>query len=829
MASRATISAARSSRAAAPWAMFWLNLLSGDISVGSRTPVAGTPAWVTPRVLHGGFANGTFLAGGPLLPFEAGLLEEHLTNISEPPSLSRRALQLQATDRLRLNMFFLSARGRSLLSSHLDDGTYRVSVPEEAVILTLVLLERKNDIARAEDILKAILPWIDRLRFYPELCATPQPLSDTEVFRMSVKEVTGELEQRSRAIPNWRASQHYFDVTVKMPLFDELVSLFAETIASGEPMPFFETRNGKKSVSGGWPCRVYPMGWRARMRSCVERIAQITGSKREINRHSFKTLVELGKKAAAGPALLSGKEVGRIRFYLAGINEKRGLPGSDRCVTMRERHRNVPDGTEGAVVARALLNRLEAEPEQDGLANPDSFIAPLTQEEASSRFIVGKRPMPSLTRLICMATKGSPEVLMDRGLIPSGEVLASLLPRITATRTSSDPALNRLYLATYASFRNRRSLLLLNYQHQIRFNELPWAAALEAHTDPGTSAAAVLLRRVSRIFLKAFPDQITPNKLVTELQTLFANAGRSDKLLEELASDIFMGRFTPKFSVAARRAIEDLHNSVYGRYYRLPSLERLPSPPQEFLSALVNERVDRTGTYVVRSGKQIEQAQILTTHNLVYLASVAELSADDLKSMILKALASIDKMAGQASSKRIRWGLRLASCKNAAYAWRQVIFYFAMLEKAGDVETIRELLAAGKGEATRKLLGDLSLCFGDTLEDNPDPTPIAISMSDKAATVHTLAEIAKHTTGKDCWMVIDGLVYDVTDFLSEHPGGDEVMLDVAGKDATQAFEDIGHSDDARKTLKSYLIGKLDPTSVPPPAAKKSGGFFGWFK
>lgn len=39
-------------------------------------------------------------------------------------------------------------------------------------------------------------------------------------------------------------------------------------------------------------------------------------------------------------------------------------------------------------------------------------------------------------------------------------------------------------------------------------------------------------------------------------------------------------------------------------------------------------------------------------------------------------------------------------------------------------------------------------------------------------------------------------------------GGEEVMLDVGGQDATEAFEDVGHSDEARETLEQLLVGTL---------------------
>ncbi|XP_010188539.1 PREDICTED: cytochrome b5 type B, partial [Mesitornis unicolor] len=46
--------------------------------------------------------------------------------------------------------------------------------------------------------------------------------------------------------------------------------------------------------------------------------------------------------------------------------------------------------------------------------------------------------------------------------------------------------------------------------------------------------------------------------------------------------------------------------------------------------------------------------------------------------------------------------------------------------------------------------------------------------------------------------------------LFQHPGGEEVLLEQAGRDATESFEDVGHSTDAREMLKQYYIGELHP-------------------
>ncbi|CDH57385.1 cytochrome b5 [Lichtheimia corymbifera JMRC:FSU:9682] len=83
-----------------------------------------------------------------------------------------------------------------------------------------------------------------------------------------------------------------------------------------------------------------------------------------------------------------------------------------------------------------------------------------------------------------------------------------------------------------------------------------------------------------------------------------------------------------------------------------------------------------------------------------------------------------------------------------------------------------------------------------------------------SAKIYTYEEIAKHNKREDLWMVIDGKVYDITPFVDEHPGGEEVLIDEGAKDATGPFEDVGHSPDARDLLEKYYIGDVDPASVP---------------
>ena len=72
----------------------------------------------------------------------------------------------------------------------------------------------------------------------------------------------------------------------------------------------------------------------------------------------------------------------------------------------------------------------------------------------------------------------------------------------------------------------------------------------------------------------------------------------------------------------------------------------------------------------------------------------------------------------------------------------------------------------------------------------------------------TLAEMKEMNDKVKTVLVIHDKVYDVTSFLNEHPGGEEILLDHAGKDATEDFSDVGHSKDALELMKKYQIGEV---------------------
>src|SRR5579864_3851813 len=93
---------------------------------------------------------------------------------------------------------------------------------------------------------------------------------------------------------------------------------------------------------------------------------------------------------------------------------------------------------------------------------------------------------------------------------------------------------------------------------------------------------------------------------------------------------------------------------------------------------------------------------------------------------------------------------------------------------------------------------------------------------------YTLADVAKHNSSTDCWIILNSTeVYNVTSFLSVHPAGPSPITPYCGKDATTAFNNVGHSSSAVAMEATYLIGNLVASaisvSVSPTTATVTAG------
>jgi predicted heme/steroid binding protein len=80
--------------------------------------------------------------------------------------------------------------------------------------------------------------------------------------------------------------------------------------------------------------------------------------------------------------------------------------------------------------------------------------------------------------------------------------------------------------------------------------------------------------------------------------------------------------------------------------------------------------------------------------------------------------------------------------------------------------------------------------------------------------IYTVEEVSTHNSAQSCWIIIHGKVYDVTKFLVLHPGGRNVLLKVAGKDASKEFTTFHSKDVLAKYLKLCIGSLKDSKEIP---------------
>ncbi|MEU4448372.1 hypothetical protein AB0K14_21255 [Actinosynnema sp. NPDC050801] len=673
-------------------------MADGTLTVGSRTPVADTPAWVTLEVAHGGFATGRYLA-------EVQLSEDETARVASlPDDVPGR------NERERLNSWYLGDAGQAELLDAIRSGHYRVEVPEDAALPVVALLLDKGFPEQALDLVAELRPLMHRLRLTPRFEPVARP-SDAAVRLTSVKEAAASL--RSARVPVQLARMRDA-LTVWDPLYDRLVALWCRTV--DDELPHLD-ENG--TVRGGWPCRTWPADWTAARTEWLADFAETSRthapSGRQTNpKSNFARLRSALESCPDGSDALTAREVGWIRRVIASTVTHRGAPGTGQRNAWRTARVATVAAPTHAALAGVLAGRLDRYPADGGLPSLDVAAAEVSEAEATDEIPCGTTMPDHLVHKAARSLEAPVDELVRLGVITSGETLAIVLPQLTSRLLSAaidDPVVAGLHEQTYTAFRRRRGLLLLNLEHQVRFTELPWVAALAPCRSPkpdNAAAAHRALRQTTMLALTAFPHALLPNPLVTELRTLAKQAGLELPLVEEVAADIFMGTFTTKWRDAGAVASRLLAGTLYANYYDLPT--DWPKPPRkgrlrwgkhtaEDFSALCRERAGTSGGSTAANGMVLEQSQILTTHNLAVLVDGLDLT-DELRErapeLAWQAFGWIVRRLTQRAAHR---HAALIQVKNAAYAWRQALFLLAFCEPAVQLAHAERLAGEARGTA----------------------------------------------------------------------------------------------------------------------------------
>lgn len=705
------------------WTTVLNDLLNGTNLAGSRTPLPDVPSWATLEVLTGGFASGNLLAEGPILDHEIDLAN----SISQP------------LDRAVLNKYFISDEGLAYLQSVLKTGRYDISVPEEGALLVVAWLTEKGYTTKARKVLNAIAPWFPRLRFYPKPLETSRRVGS----QVSLQSVGDTVTALKKIRPNERILAQKEAINTRAPLYDRIVSLFLDTVKGTVPTLRGSTGpvNGKFPVVGGWPCQIYPKGWMDRANLLLGEFKVKCPTKpkmdKPVKRGSYKSrtmdllraqkleseggrtlnpksslaqIQKLLEKCVSDPKSLTGRDVGMIRMLLARYVAKRGTPESVQCKNLRDAQKATVDHPTYQEISTVVVDRLKVYPADQGLDDVDAVTYPVTADEESASGVRADAQIPKyIYKKVLRSLRDTIEVLVEKGLITSGEVLGQVLPQITSEVRAgciNDPTLRSLYAAIYRAFRRRRSLLLLNLESQVRLEELPWIEEIEQFRNQSPTSEELSkrsLEEVSMLAVTSFPEAILPNKLLQEMKALVKSSGLTLPIVEEVAADIFMGTFTDKFAEAAKISTSFLKDSLYVRYYGIDcdAIDAIKvKPPQkkktqsyyyrprgndDFAKACQSrvalKKLDYWNT--AQNGMVIEQEQILTSHNLGVLFSnfglAKLLGQDKLLEMSKECFVWICK---RLQMKNEAWHDKLIQVKNTAYAWRQMVFYLSLVKKS---------------------------------------------------------------------------------------------------------------------------------------------------
>lgn len=688
------------------WSQVISGILSGKIEVGARAPVSETPGWVTLEVVHGGFSTGAHAAGGDLRPHEvdkakAMRLPFDMTDRSSIPLV-----------RTALNLHFSNLDETNDLAQQLKSGCYRVQIPEEGALLIVAWLVEHGERERAEQLIEILAPFFDKLRFYAVPHARAARATDG-VFIRSAGETVEKLREKRPQVSVMKMNEA---IKIWTPLYDRLVRLFLETV-EGE-IPQFATNadgsliraeSGQPTITGGWPCKNYSTEWRDQIKKLLEEYesaaAKNTLCKKHLKRkENFAQLRTYAKKILVNPNSLKGREVGIIRKILASYVTAHGAPasvelGQLRADQFRDAHLPLHH-----LLSKVVADRLKDEDSDQGITNIVDYLGPLTEVEAAVVCQSLQVEIPENIKVKAMKCLEAPvETLVREKVVPSSEVLADLLPAVTANVRSTgidDEALAQLFSKIYRAFRKRRSLLLLNYESQIRFEELPWISAVEnwvSNKGATKNSAREVMLKATSLALAEFPETIFPNKLIRELRALGMAAEISIPWINEIAADIFMGSFSSSFISAAKDAAEVLDGTLYQRYYaidykRVAAIDDLKEVAtgakiSEKFSALCTElaglsEFDKDDWSTAQNGAIIEQAQIITSYNLASVTralNLKEVMQDDFSLLAQKCFQWVCKrLQLPITDRRSLLHLR----KNTAYAWRQMVFFISMTSTA---------------------------------------------------------------------------------------------------------------------------------------------------
>lgn len=148
---------------------------------------------------------------------------------------------------------------------------------------------------------------------------------------------------------------------------------------------------------------------------------------------------------------------------------------------------------------------------------------------------------------------------------------------------------------------------------------------------------------------------------------------------------------------------------------------------------------------------------------------------------------------------------------------------YVMRQPEKTTESVQQVSNETETDTNSEIITDLQVSNSATITSTPTTpaltsvtpqpvttsTPTATTPTNTTVKTVTMAEVAQNNNANSCWSVIDTSVYNLTEWISKHPGGSRGILSICGTDGTAAFtRQHGNSKNAQATLTNYYFAQL---------------------
>ena len=151
-----------------------------------------------------------------------------------------------------------------------------------------------------------------------------------------------------------------------------------------------------------------------------------------------------------------------------------------------------------------------------------------------------------------------------------------------------------------------------------------------------------------------------------------------------------------------------------------------------------------------------------------------------------------------------------ASCKKAGLTSITGGFKYTCVKKSGKLVWGKGVAVKPSAKPTVTPTAKPAVSAAPTASASATPKPsVTPTAAATVAASYTMAQVSANKSAAKCWSVINGDVYDLTKWISAHPGGSGAILSLCGTDGTQDFNAM-HRSQGRpiSVLGNYLLGPL---------------------